>query len=78
MCYDEEKIINGITKIIKGDPMQSRNKNTGKRSLEVRVHLDQKLLRVASLPDYSLIVELDNPAKIKSNKDYRFFLSMGR
>ena len=78
MCYYDGSNINGITKYIKGDPMQSRNKNTGKRSLEVRVHLDQKLLRVASLPDYSLIVELDNPAKIKSNKDYRFFLSMGR
>jgi len=58
--------------------MQSRNKNTGKRSIEVRVHIDQKLLRVASLPDYSSTVELDDPTKIKPNKDYRFFLSMGR
>jgi len=57
--------------------MQSGYKNSGKHSFEVRVHLDQKLLRVASLPDYSSIAELDNPNKIDPNEDYRLFLSMG-
>jgi len=43
----------------------------------VRVHLDQKLLRVGSLPDYSSIAELDDPNKIDPKTDYRFFLCMG-
>jgi len=33
-------------------------------------------LRVASLPDYSPIAELDYPDKIDPKVDYRFFLSM--
>jgi len=57
--------------------MQSGYKNTGKHSFEVRVHLDKKILRVASLPDYSSIAELDDPNKINPAKDYRFFLCMG-
>jgi len=79
MCYYDGSNINGITKYIKGDPMQSKSgyKNTGKHCFEVRVHISKKLLRVASLPDYSSIAELDDPKKIDSCGDYLFFLSMG-
>jgi len=56
--------------------MQSGIRNTGKRSFEFRIHLDQKLLRVASLPDYSSIAELDDANKIDPKVNYRFFLTI--
>jgi len=56
--------------------MQSGTKVTGKHSFEVRIDLNQKFLRVASLPDYSSIAELDDPNKINPKIAYRFFLSM--
>jgi len=76
MCYYDNSNSNGITKYIKGKPMQSGRKETGKHSFEIRIHLDQKLLRVASLPDYSSIAELDEPNKIDPKVNYRFFLAI--
>jgi len=61
MCYYDQCNDFGITKYIKGSQMQSGNKSTGKHSFEVRIDLNQKFLRVASLPDYSSIAELDDP-----------------
>jgi len=46
------------------------------KSFEVRLHLDERLLKVASLPDYSSIAELDDPNKIDPELAYRFFFSM--
>jgi len=66
----------GITKYIKGNAMQSGSKETGKHSFEFRIHLHEKLLRVASLPDYSSIAELDNPNKIDPKVNYRFFIAI--
>jgi len=76
MCYYGHSNSWGITKYIKGSQMQSGTKVTGKHSFEVRIDLNQKFLRVASLPDYSSIAELDDPNKIDSKVAYRFFLSM--
>ena len=56
--------------------MQSGNKVTGKHSFEVRIYLNQKFLRVASLPDYSSIAELDDPNKIDPKLANRFFFSI--
>ena len=39
MCYCDYSNSHGITKYIKGNPMQSQN--TGKHSFEFRIHLDQ-------------------------------------
>ena len=55
MCYYDHSNGFGITKYIKGSPMQSGTKVTGKHSFEVRIDLNQRFLRVASLPDYSSI-----------------------
>ena len=56
--------------------MQSGSKSTDKHSFEVRIDLNQKFLRVAPLPDYSSIAEMDDPNKIDPKVAYRFFLSM--
>ena len=76
MCYYDNSNSSGITKYIKGSQMQSGTKVTGKHSFEVRIDLNQKFLRVASLPDYSSIAELDDPNKIDYKVAYRFFLAM--
>jgi len=76
MCYYDQSNSYGLTNYIKGSPMQSGKKVTGKHSFEVRIHLNQQFLRVASLPDYSSIAELDDPNKINPKIAYRFFLSM--
>ena len=74
MCYGDHTNNYGITKYIKGNAMQSGTKATGKHSFEIRIQLDEKLLRIASLPDYSSIAELDDPNKIDPKVNYRFFL----
>ena len=76
MCYYDYSNSNGVTKHIKGNPMQSGVKVTGKHRFEVRIDLNQRFLRVASLPDYSSIAELDDPNRIDPKVAYRFFLSM--
>ena len=76
MCYYDNSNSYGITKYIKGSEMQTGSKSTGKHSFEVRIDLNHKFLRVASLPDYSSIAELDDPNKIDPKVAYRFFLSM--
>jgi len=76
MCYYDNYNDFGITKYIKGIEIQSGTKSTGKHSFEVRIDLNQKFLRVASLPDYYSIAELDDSNKIDPKVAYRFFLSM--
>ena len=58
MCYYDNFNSYGITSYIKGSPMQSGDKATGKHSFEIRIHLNQSFLRVACLPDYSSIAEM--------------------
>ena len=76
MCYYDNSSSYGLGKYIKGNPMQSGSKHIGKHSFEVRIHLDQKLLRIASFPGYSSIAELDDPNLINPLVSYRFFLGM--
>ena len=76
MSYNDYSDSNGITNYIKDNAMQSGDKATGKHSFEIRIHLNQKLLRVTSLPDYSSIAELDEPNKIDPKVNYRFFLAI--
>jgi len=77
MCYYDYSSGYGVTKRIKGSsPMESGFLVSSMRSFEVRIYLNQKFLRVSSLPDYSSIAELDDPNKIDPKIAYRFFLSM--
>jgi len=76
MCYYDNSYSYGISKYIKGTAMQSGDKEAGKHSFEIRIYLNQKFLRVACLPDYSSIAELDDQERIDPKVAYRFFLSM--
>ena len=57
--------------------MQSGYKSVGKHSFEVRIHLAERLLRVASLPGYASVAELDDRYRVNPKIDYRFFVSIG-
>ena len=76
MCYFDYSNEYGITKYLKGNVMQSGSKATGKHSFEFRIHLNEKLLRAVSLPDYSSIFELDDSNKIDPKVNYGFFLNI--
>jgi len=56
--------------------MPSKGKKVGKHSFEMRIHLDQKIVRIASLPTYSSIVELDSLKKIDPKIDYRLYVAL--
>jgi len=53
MCFYDDSNSYGITKYLKGNPKPTGCNMAGKHRFEFRIHLEQKLLRVASLPDYS-------------------------
>lgn len=42
------------------------------KTIEFRIHLASRYLRVADFPEYSSIVELDDSSKINQGKKYYF------
>ena len=38
----------------------------------MRIHLAEKILKIADYPDYKNVCELDDKNKIQSNVEYRF------
>ena len=82
--FDESKILLyteiyesnwGVTKLIKGPPRNTNYDNWEKKSLEVRINLQSRLLRVGAQPNYESVVQANNPDKIDPNKCYRLFFS---
>lgn len=39
-------------------------RKNGERRFEIRVHLENKMIKIGSLPDYQLVAELDDINKI--------------
>ena len=60
------KVIVGRSKIFSGRPVMNLN-----RILELRIHLKEKILKVASYPDYGGAVELVDKFKISMDVKYR-------
>jgi len=73
LCYCEYGYEKGVTKTMKGPPIRN-DKKYERRSLEVRINLQRKLLRVASLPNYESVVEANKPDRINPSESYRFAL----
>jgi len=48
----------------------------GVNRFEVRINLNSRYLSVGSFPDYSSVVELDDPNKINPQVAYRLFLAL--
>lgn len=60
--------------MIKGKPILTDDKSLVNRSLEVRISIERRILRVGSLPSYDSIVQADQPESIDTATPYRFFL----
>ncbi|EAR89131.1 hypothetical protein TTHERM_00576820 (macronuclear) [Tetrahymena thermophila SB210] len=65
-----------LTKLIKGDPIPEINKLNINKQIEIRIHLKKKLFRIATIPGYENISELDNRNRIKDNLNYRFGIEL--
>lgn len=74
MSYFDLKGTYGLNKQVKGPPMITAEDSIKKKSLEVRIHLQEKYVRVGTLPNYESVVELDNPNLIDLKTQYRFFV----
>ena len=64
----------GINTLIKGKSIYSNDCSLETRSLEIRINIEERILRVGSLPNYESVVEADNPNKINPFTPYKFFL----
>ena len=60
--------------MIKGKSILTDDNSLETRSLEVRINIQRRILRVGSLPNYESVVQADNPNKIDPATPYRFFL----
>ena len=49
--------------------------NWGRRSLEVRINLQRRLFRVALLPNYESVVEVNDHGEINPSESYRLALA---
>ncbi|EAR93465.2 hypothetical protein TTHERM_00423340 (macronuclear) [Tetrahymena thermophila SB210] len=73
ICYNERGDNNTITKVVKGKDVFEGKKTNIDKEIEVRIHLAQKMIKVANYPNYENIAELQNNQLILENTQYRFF-----
>ena len=74
LCYYDKSNYCGVNKLVKGFPIVNKNLYK-RRSLECRINLAKRFFRVGTLPDYSSVVEVENPNKIDPAESYRFTLA---
>ena len=60
-----------MIKIIRGKRLHSGFENIGEsKKLEFRFHLENKIMKAASLPDFDDVVEMNDPSLIENNCSY--------
>lgn len=74
LCYSEYEGIYGLNTLVKGKSILTNDNSLESRSLEVRINIEKKILKVGSLPDYSSVVQADQPDRIDPDTQYRFFV----
>ncbi|KAL4480733.1 hypothetical protein ABPG72_014508 [Tetrahymena utriculariae] len=76
ICYNERGDSMTINKVVKGNNVfEGENINIDKE-IEMRIHLAQKMIKVASYPNYQNIAELENKNLILDNTKYRFAVEL--
>ena len=67
-----EKDGDNISKVLRGRKVHSGegHKKIGKKQLELRIFLKEKLLRISNYPNHENVSELDCPERIKENEIY--------
>ncbi|EAR93467.1 hypothetical protein TTHERM_00423360 (macronuclear) [Tetrahymena thermophila SB210] len=76
ICYNERGDLNTITKVVKGKDVFEGTKKNIDKEIEVRIHLAQKMIKVANYPNYENIAELQNNQLILENTQYRFAVEL--
>jgi len=57
-----------MTKILKGQHLWAGSEDIGDtKRIEFRFHLDKKIMKAASYPDYDNVVEISSPSWIEEN-----------
>lgn len=74
LCYYESNGNLGLNSLVKGKSILIDDKSLVNRSLEVRINIQRRILRVGSLPNYDSVVQADQPERIDPETPYRFFL----
>jgi len=52
--------------------MQNYWRSHGERRFEVRINLENRIVKVGSLPDYALVAEIDDKSLIDLSQEYTF------
>lgn len=63
-----------LNTLVKGKAFRTDANSLDKKSLEMRINIEKKILRVGSLPNYESVVKIDDPKEIEPTTPYRFFL----
>ena len=56
VCYSECDGYGHIKTQIKGESIRTKDNSYEKRSLEMRIHIERRILKVGSLPNYDSVV----------------------
>ncbi|KAL4480727.1 hypothetical protein ABPG72_014502 [Tetrahymena utriculariae] len=76
ICYCERGNIMTINKVVKGNNVYEGSKVNIDKEIEVRIHLAQKMIKVANYPNYENIAELENKQLILENTQYRLAVEL--
>ena len=74
LYYSEYNDYGNINTQIKGQSIRTNDDSLEKRSLEMRISIQRRILKVGSLPNYDSVVQVDNPEWINPATPYRFYL----
>lgn len=74
LCYYEYRGYCGINTLVRGEPILNNKYTLKSRTLEMRINIQNKLLKVSSLPNYDSVVKVDKPEAINPTIPYRIFL----
>lgn len=64
----------GVNKLVKGPPIITNDKSMERKSLECRINIEKRVLKVGTFPNYEAVVEADNPDLIDPTAGYRFMI----
>ena len=64
----------GVNKLVKGPPIITNDKSMERKSLECRINISKRILKVGTFPNYEAAVEADNPDLIDPSGSYRFMM----
>ncbi|KAL4480236.1 hypothetical protein ABPG74_020752 [Tetrahymena malaccensis] len=76
ICYNERGNNMTIKKIVKGNNLFEGYKTNIDKEIEMRIHLAQKIIKVANYPNYENVAELENKELILQNAQYRLAVEL--